>query len=1044
LVVIFAGLIALSFIPLSMVLDHNGQPDDMLVQEGVLDLSEWDMERDARIRLSGEWEFYWDRLLMEERASGAMLRRLSPDAMVHVPGLWNGMFIDGRPAPAHGAASYRVVLRNLPQQGTYALKKLNIRFSSEIYVNGQRVISDGRVSREAGAYEAGNSPALAFFPYEGGDLEIVIQVSNYDYANSGIPLPLLFGEPSSMLAADQLAKGLELSALAVMGALAIIFFISYAGARFYGNRDDALLLLGFICVAYGIYNGTVSERVLSMLLPEMPFETFYKLKDTVSTVCISVMIFYFYRLRNRTISGVSTILMLSLTAAYAILVVVTPIHFYIYISIFIILSYALMILWFLYKTAALYVSSPPVERFGALLLYAAFLCVALYCVDISLFSISMKSNVWSGQVYIVLFSILVLFLAVLRFFEAYRTVQTMKNQLLRMNRIKDDFLSNTSHELKTPLHAIVNMSHSLLKGAEGPLSDGQARTLGIVIGSGRRLTELVDELLDYSKMKYSDIPLYPNAVDLKASVDSILRIHSFLLHGKPVSLVNQVPDDFPPLHADGNRLIQILHNVVGNAVKFTERGTVSVAASIREGMAEIRVTDTGIGIPPEQLERIFLPFEQSGIRPHHKSGTGLGLSITRKLVELHGGTIRAESAPSQGASFIITLSLAAADRPVVAASHLQEAEPLVAAAAADLAQTRYPIVVHGARPEMILVVDDDAANLQTMASLLKLEGYSYALVHRGGPALALLDRMPEVHLAVVDIMMPDMSGYEVLLRLRERFSPSELPVLMLTAGNRADELQLSLEGGANDIMAKPFQAEELLARVTSLTRLKMSVQEAKLAEIAFLRSQINPHFLHNALNAIAELCVERPTQAEEVTLQLSRYLRSCVQFRQLDSYTSLAQELEMVQAYVSIEQVRFGSRLQVVYEVDADLTMRIPPLLLQPLVENAIRHGLMSQVEGGSVTLSIRRISETETQFMVQDNGAGMSQERLADALRGEGAAGGVGLWNIAGRLRLLYGRSFRIVSEEGDGTVVTFELPTQLPTMEWGDLVDAHPIGRR
>ncbi|GBF76361.1 hypothetical protein PA598K_04827 [Paenibacillus sp. 598K] len=1034
LVVIFAGLIAVPFIPLSMVLDHSGQPDDMLVQEGVLDLSEWDMERAARIRLNGEWEFYWDRLLMEERASGAPAPRLSPDAMVDVPGQWNGTRIGGRTAPAYGAASYRAVLRNLPQQGTYALKKLNIRFSSEIYVNGQRVISDGRVSREAEAYEAGNSPALAFFPYEGGELEIVIQVSNYDYANSGIPLPLLFGEPSAMLAADYLGKGLELSALAVMGALAIIFFISYAGARFYGNRDDALLLLGFICVAFGIYNGMVSERVISMLLPQMTFETFYKLKDIVSTVCISLLTFYFYRLRNRTISGSLTVLMMGMLAAYAILVVFTPISFYLGISVFFIGCYSLMIGWFLYKTAVLYISSRPVERFGALLQYTTVLCVSLYCVDISLFSISLKSNVWSGQVYIVLFSILVLFLAVLRFFEAYRTVQAMKNQLLRMNRIKDDFLSNTSHELKTPLHAIVNMSHSLLKGAEGPLSDGQARTLGIIIGSGRRLTELVDELLDYSKMKYSDIPLYKNTVDLKASVDSILRIHSFLLHGKPVSLVNQVPEDFPPLHADGNRLIQILHNVVGNAVKFTERGSVAIAASVREGMAEVRVTDTGIGIPPDQLERIFLPFEQSGVRPHHASGTGLGLSITRKLVELHGGTIRAQSAAGEGACFVITLPLAAADRSVVAESRQQEVEPLVAAAAADLAQTRYPIVAQGARPEMILVVDDDAANLQTMASLLKLEGYSYALVHRGGPALALLDRMPEVHLAVVDIMMPDMSGYEVLLRLRERFSPSELPVLMLTAGNRADELQLSLEGGANDIMAKPFQAEELLARVASLTRLKTSVQEAKAAEIAFLRSQINPHFLHNALNAIAELCVERPAQAEEVTLQLSRYLRSCVQFRQLDSYTSLAQELEMVQAYVSIEQVRFGPRLQVVYEIDADVTMRIPPLLLQPLVENAIRHGLMSQVEGGSVTLSIRRILEEETRFTVQDDGAGMSQEQLAAALRAEGAAGGVGLWNIASRLRLLYGRSFRIVSEEGSGTVVTFELPMQLPTIVRGE----------
>ncbi|MEK4362236.1 ATP-binding protein [Paenibacillus sp. FSL M8-0212] len=1024
--VVLTVVLAITVLLLSTI--REPQSAALHARQGVLDLSAWNPEQDERIKLDGEWEFYWERLLPDESATSNQAGPAkAPDTYATVPGSWNRLKVDGERLPTHGFATYRLVLRNAPVEGTLAIKKMNIRFASEIYINGNKLLEDGHAVAKSAGYRPGNSPQIGFFPYHGGDIEILIRVANYDYTDSGIPGPLFFGEQAAMLKKHQFNTAIEFGTLAVLATISIIFLVSYVGSALYRNRDDSLLLIGLICLLYALYNGMISERVLSMAGTEIPFSTLYKLKDFCSVACLGLLTFYFYRFKTGILSGMLTTVILIIFGAYLCMVALLPISVYGLAAPYVVVMYTLLLLWLLYQCASQFLTSEKGERLSTFLWYAALLSIVLYCLDINLFSISLKENMNIGQASIVLFSILMLFLAVLRFFEAYRTVRTLKDQLLLLDKVKDDFLSNTSHELKTPLNAIVNISESLLKGAEGPLTDEQAHNLAIVTGSGRRLTYLVDELLDYSKMKHGDIPLHRSSTDLYSFVESVLRMHSFLLGAKKVELINRIPSHFPPIYADGNRLIQILHNLIGNAVKFTERGTVSIQAAVVQGKAEIRIVDTGRGIGKDKLEHIFLPFEQEAdTGPAVAGGTGLGLSITRKLVELHGGTIHAESAPGKGATFILTFPLADGK-----GEKRSNAMPLTIAPTShgnQLLRFEEPTIVEGHLNEWIIVVDDDSANLQTIVNLLKLEGYSYAVTARSPSVLELLDQLPAVHLVIADIMMPDMSGYELLERIRERFSPSELPVLMLTASNKANQLKLALEKGANDFVSKPFESEELLARIGGLTRMKTSVQAARDAEISFLRSQMNPHFLYNALNAIAELCVDAPNRAEQLILQLSSYLRRSVHFKHLDSKTSLMNELEMIEAYVAIEQARFGSRLEVIIDVDADVNrnMDIPPLTLQPLIENAIRHGLMSSIRGGRVMLSIRNLNDTETRFTIEDNGIGITKQRMDEIRQSTDGSNGVGLWNISSRLNLLYGRHLQMESLDGEGTRITFDLPNQ------------------
>lgn len=827
-----------------------------------------------------------------------------------------------------------------------------------------------------------------------------------------------------MMEVQQKSTAREFSTVAILGTLALIFFICFGAASLYRKQDYSLLVFATICLLFAIYHGLIGERSLLLFFPKLSFIVLYKVKDISSISCFIVLAIFFYQMHKSIISLKFTQAITIVLGSFIILVAILPIRSYTVIYPYVIILYELMLIWMLCRVATLYIRSAEVNRIKLLLMFMAILAINLYSIDIILFALSIKENLWLGQFYIVAFNIIMIVLIVLRFFEAYHTIDEMKNQLIGLDKIKDEFLSNTSHELKTPLNAIVNITATLLDGVEGPVNEKQAQNLAIVIGSGRRLTHMVNELLDYSKMKYGDITLYKSNLHLKAVVDSVMGIHSFLLGEKSILLVNRVASNFPMVNADGNRLIQIFHNLVDNAIKFTEQGEIEISARVIQEWVEVRVADTGLGISPDMQERIFKAFEQvDEAEIHSHGGTGLGLSITKKLVELHGGNIAVESTVEKGSVFIFTLprwdkAVKPISRPTLKAAHSYKE--------LSFSHGSYPLYIKGEIDEPILVVDDDFANLQSMINLFKLEKYSIVVVNRGQMALEELAKNTDFFLVVLDITMPDISGYEVLQKIRERFTPFELPVLMLTAKNRVSDMKMSMDNGANDYVGKPFEAEELMARVKSLTRLRASVKTAKDAEIAFLRSQIKPHFLYNALNSIAELCVEEPEKAEELTLQLSQYLRSSFDFKQLDSLTSLENELELVEAYINIEKARFGARLNVEYDVRVNTDYRIPPLILQPLVENAIRHGLMSNLRGGTVIISVKELENSVISFIVEDNGSGMSEHKLKEVMQSDVDKRGVGLWNISQRIKLLYGKNIHIQSAEGLGTTVSFEIPIQ------------------
>ena len=525
LIVCVISFIFISLIPLSIILDRKRSTTDLVVQHGVMDLASWDSTNNKKIRLDGEWSFYWNHLLTPQQFSSSGADRPIADGYMEVPSNWNGKRMAGISLPAYGYATYRMVLKNLPHSGVYALKKTNIRFSSTIYVNGHKLLEDGKPHQEAAAYEAGNIAKLSLFQAEKGSVEIIIQVANYDYINAGIPLSLYFGEEAAMIHDEQISMARSIAMIAILSTLALIAFICFIATIIYHKKDYTLLVFGLMCLFYALYHGLIGERSLVLFWPGIPFNLLYKVKDILSMTYFIMLGIMFYQLQRNVFSLKLTQTVTIVLGSCIFLVIFLPIRNYVPIYSYGILLYELIILYMLFKIAVLYMKSSSHNRTKSLLLFMVILCINLYSLDVILFAYSVKEDLWLGQSYFITYNLILIFLIVLRFFDAYQTIDEMSKQLIQLDRIKDDFLSYTSHELKTPLNAIVNITDTLLKGAEGPVSARQAHNLAIVMGSGRKLTQLVNELLDYSKMKHGDIVLFRSGLDLKATVDAIIGVH---------------------------------------------------------------------------------------------------------------------------------------------------------------------------------------------------------------------------------------------------------------------------------------------------------------------------------------------------------------------------------------------------------------------------------------------------------------------------------------------------------------------------------------
>ncbi|MDX1959297.1 MAG: SpoIIE family protein phosphatase [Leptospiraceae bacterium] len=391
------------------------------------------------------------------------------------------------------------------------------------------------------------------------------------------------------------------------------------------------------------------------------------------------------------------------------------------------------------------------------------------------------------------------------------------DNLEKFEKMKSNFLTSISKELMTPLNTIIGVTESLKSSQTSKFNTETIRNLDMVLDSGRTLSTMLSEILDFSNILSNEIILDQIRLNLREECESVLRMYIPVFKRKGIRYENFVGVNFS-INADQNRLKQILHIIISNAGKFTDEGVVRVLARVYDknpDFVQITIEDTGKGMTDEELESLMLSLG-STIETNYPTDIqkqNLGLNLSRKLIELHGGKLWADSKKGVGSAFHCTLPLYKQDLTEVTEKEMHTDPQL------KILETK-------AKKEItILVVDDEPINVYVLNSLLKTESYNVIEAGLGKQAIEICfsDNRPDI--VLLDVMMPDISGMDVCKTLRSKFSLYELPIIIITSKSKSEAIQESFEAGANDFIYKPIEKIELMSRIKTLLELKKSILE---------------------------------------------------------------------------------------------------------------------------------------------------------------------------------------------------------------------------
>lgn len=970
---------------------------------GVLNASHIDNR--LPIALNGEWEYYDNQFLFPSDFQKAQDRKLKPEYLM-LPGISPNTY---------GYGTYRLTFTFLSTNDLFSLRLAGIQGSARVYVDGVLLSDVGFPSSLKESSEESKDNQYIVFPLNimRRSHEIIIQISNFSNYCSGITSPIYFGTQIDGYRLSSQFKFAESVGLMSVSILIILLIFILIFRIQMGNMLYLLLFTLTFCF-YLVYssNDLITQPVqswvylvlarmyiislgligfLMILLAKQNFLCGKLLEKTLRFhhILFSALTFFAVVFPNNQLPFIKLLIGIYfiLSLFHAFLILILRIWNNSYSALMQLLALTFLSGYFLLQ----YFNSKGMVAAVAYSNSYIFLLVAYVASQLAYVALQV-SRIYTGNA-------------------------RLAHRMVISDKLKGEFISATSHELRTPLHGIIN----IIESAGGKLSQPEIAKgeLDMALTLARRMNSVIHDLYGfYTSAEQLDATLKP--INLNIEVNAVIEVLHYTSNNSKIIFKNNLSPDALWVNADESRLWEILNNIIGNSVKYTEAGSISVTSKRVDSQIHVSITDTGIGMSSKEINRIFDKSVRLEDAVKKAGGIGYGLYLVRQLVEQMNGTIFVEwSKPGQGTC--ITFCLDAADSDLTIKEEM-------AAGQQDAVSTvgkNYLEELLGISASL-LVVDDNEDNLNTIRTIFEDCNFSMDCVQSASLALQLMKKHT-YDIIILDVMMPEMSGFEMCQIIRKRYSHYELPVLLLTACDSTEEILTGFWSGANDYVVKPANRIELRTRVFSLITLRQSVKSALENEMMFLQAQIRPHFLYNAFNTISAIALTDGVRASGLIDDLAVYLRGCFGKDAGYNLVSIETELGIVNSYVRIEHARFGERLQFDSVIKTEHSFFLPPLTIQPLVENSIRHATLDSYKDIKIQLFIAKYDEF-IHIIIQDNGNGIEPSKISDLLDGEqnDKNSGIGLRNVNQRLKLHYGIPLEIQTSPGGGTKTIIRIPAE------------------
>jgi len=749
-----------------------------VVQKGVLDLRGHDFKENPKIELNGQWEFYWNELLLSEDISS-----LSPlPSYFPVPKIWEN---DTLQISSSGFGTYRlkVILDSVTPELAINIPQLYNAYV--LYVNQEYLASNGEVGKSLETSSPQWQVSTKNLKVTKDTLELVLQVSNFRHKRGGISNPITLGSSYFLQAQKKKVEVFDYIMASSLFFVGLFFLVLY----WFGRQEKQVLFYSLFSLLFSYRIVGSSSYTLHSLLPELPWIFTYRLELITLYLSAGFFALYSYHLYKKETSKRLTQLFMLLSVTYSIITVVFPPIFFSQL----ISGYIIILFFGLIYLFGSYLFAFSNKRTGSLisLISSSILFIMMVHGMIVYFGYLPinRSLYFLGYLQFFFFQSIILF---------YRYTQKLENARKNAEiaaQSRSDFLSMISHEIRTPLNAVIGLTNYLISDKPRKNQEEELRTLKF---SAENLHVLINDVLDYSKLDAGKIEFELRDVNINEIASNIVKGFEPKAKEQGIYIKYNYDNAIPRfISADGLRVSQILTNLIGNAIKFTKKGGVTlnlekVTLNKKKVAIKFLIEDTGIGIPKEKQGTIFESFSQASTSTTREyGGTGLGLSITKKILDLQNTQIHLFSREGQGSRFYFTQTFDICERQETVGESIGDEQ-------VELAGKR------------VLLVEDNPINVMVAKKFLSRWDIVVDVAENGREALEK-NVYSSYDLILMDLQMPVMDGYTASKELR--VLGLKIPIIALTASVMLDVGDKVYSSGMNDYITKPFNPDELYKKI---------------------------------------------------------------------------------------------------------------------------------------------------------------------------------------------------------------------------------------